>query len=129
LRSYEPGVYGRAVAVLLACYVVVSAVVGLLPWDDEWASELSMGTRIADGLIVALVYVAVPTMLVTFLTFAVLAWYATTPAQLRAGWIGALVVGAFAALVVTDLDPSIWWVAVPVSAHVLAAIAAPLVVR
>ena len=97
-RSNRLGVLRRAFLVLFESHAVVSLVLALLPFDGGWADDLGVVERAAGGGLWIFVFLAGPVLVVTFIAWAVIAWYASDGRQLAAGWGAALVFGWLGAL-------------------------------
>lgn len=83
---------------LFVSHAVVAMVLALLPVDDGWADDLGVVERAAGGGLWVFVFLAGPALVVTFIAWAVIAWYASDDRQLAAGWVAALTIGWLGAL-------------------------------
>lgn len=77
---------------------MLAVVLALLPLDDGWADDPGVVGRAAGGGLWIFGFLAGPVLVVTFITWAVIAWYASDGRQLAAGWVAALAVGWLGAL-------------------------------
>lgn len=106
-RAYPSGILRRALLALILSHSVVVVVLALLPIGEGWADDLGLAERATGGWLWLFPVLAGPVLVVTFLAWAVIAWYASDARQLAVGWGAALAIGWLGALPVAGEDGSL----------------------
>ena len=72
-----------------------------------WADDVGVIEGVAGGGLTIFLYFAVPVLVVTFIAWAVIAWYASDDRQLAAGWVAALAIGVLFGFSLTGGSPMV----------------------